>query len=69
MKYTPAPIAIFCYKRLRLLKKLLKSLEKNKEAKLSTVFFFSDYSQNKKNLKEIKKIRELIKSNDGFKKK
>ena len=69
MKYTPAPIAIFCYKRLRLLKKLLKSLEKNKEAKLSTVFFFSDYSQNKKNLKEIKKIRELIKSSDGFKRK
>lgn len=69
MKYTPAPIAIFCYKRLNLLKKLLKSLEKNKETKLSTVFFFSDYSKNKEGLKEIEKVRKLIKNNASFKRK
>ncbi len=69
MKYTPAPIAIFCYKRLTLLKKLLKSLKKNKEAKLSTVFFFSDYSQNKKDLQKINKIRQLIRNDTTFKKK
>jgi len=69
VKYTPAPIAIFCYKRLTLLKKLLKSLKKNKEAKLSTVFFFSDYSQNKKDLQKINKIRQLIRNDTTFKKK
>jgi hypothetical protein len=47
VKKTLPPIAIFCFKRFDLLKKLLNSLKKNKECKKSTVFFFLDNGKNK----------------------
>jgi hypothetical protein len=69
VKHTTSPIAIFCFKRFDLLKKLLKSLKKNKDSRISTVFFFSDYSANNEDNKNVEKVRNLIKNCDFFKKK
>ncbi len=69
MKETLAPIAIFCFKRFDLLKKLLNSLKKNKECKKSTVFFFLDNGKNKLERKSVKKVSELIHDCDFFKEK
>ena len=69
MKYTPSPIAIFCFKRFDLLKKLLNSLKKNKDAKKTIVFFFSDSGINNKVKKNVEIVRALIKHCNFFKKK
>ena len=64
-----APIVIFCFKRIDLLKKLIKSLEKNPEHKHSTIYFFSDNFKDKKDEKEVQKVRNYIKNKISFKKK
>ena len=69
MKYTLSPIAIFCFKRFDLLKKLLESLKKNEDSKKSIVFFFSDGGANNQDKKNVKKVRKLIENCNFFKKK
>ena len=64
-----APLAIFCYKRLKLTKKLLTSLEKNKITKNSNAFFFVDYPKNKNDEKYVKNVIEEINKTEIFKKK
>ena len=69
MKETLAPIAIFCFKRFDLLKKLLNSLKKNEECKKSTVFFFLDNGKNKIEKESVQKVHQLIRNCDFFKEK
>ena len=69
MKETLAPIAIFCFKRFDLLKKLLNSLKKNEECKKSTVFFFLDNGKNKTEKESVQKVHQLIRNCDFFKEK
>jgi hypothetical protein len=69
VKYALSPIAIFCFKRFDLLKKLLDSLKKNKDSKKSRVFFFSDSAINNGDKKNVEKVRKLIKDCNIFKKK
>ena len=60
MKYNLAPVVIFCYKRLDLLKKLLRSLEKNQNSKKITVFFFLDNFKNEKDKKNVIEVHSFI---------
>lgn len=69
MKNTLSPIAIFCFKRFDLLKKLLHSLKKNKECKKSTVFFFLDFGKNEMEKESVQNVHRLISNCDFFKKK
>jgi hypothetical protein len=69
VKETPTPIAIFCFKRFDLLKKLLNSLKKNKECKKSIVFFFLDNAKNKLEKESVRKVHQLISDCDFFKEK
>ena len=62
-----APIVIFTYLRLNLLKKCLKSIKKNTLASKSKLFIFSDGPKNKFEVKKVKKVREFLKSIKGFK--
>ena len=42
MKKNFAPIIVFTYLRLTKLKTLINKLKKNKESKMSDIYFFSD---------------------------
>ena len=63
-----SPIILFTHTRLKLLKKCINSLKKNKLAKDSNIYIFSDGPANKKQIKKILKVRLFLKSLDGFKK-
>ena len=63
-----SPIILFTHTRLSLLKKCVKSLKKNKLAKDSILYIFSDGPVNKKQTKKIAKVRFFLKRIDGFKK-
>ncbi len=63
-----SPIILFTHTRLKLLKKCINSLKKNKLANDSTIYIFSDGPVNKKQIKKISKVRLFLKSLDGFKK-
>ncbi len=69
MKKKLAPVAIFCYRRLDLLKKLLKSIEKNKNSKKFQVFFFLDNFKNKTDKNDVEKVHNFIKNYKFFYKK
>ena len=69
MRKKIAPIAIFCYRRLDLLKKLLKSIEKNKNSKKFQVFFFLDNFKNETDKKDVIKVHNFIKNYNFFYKK
>ena len=62
-------MAIFCFKRFDLLKKLLHSLKKNKECKKYSVIFFSDNGKNNKDKNDVERVRKLINHCNFFKKK
>lgn len=63
-----APIVIFCYRRLEVLKKTVESLLKNKECKDSLCFIFSDGPKDENDAYYVKQVREYIRSITGFKK-
>ena len=50
-----APIIVFTYLRFTKLKTLINKLKKNKESKMSDIYFFSD---NSKHIKDKKKYSE-----------
>jgi hypothetical protein len=60
-----APIIIFCYRRE--IKKLIKSLLKNKEASSSELFIFSDGFKSNHDKKDVLKLRKTLKKIKGFK--
>ena len=64
-----APLAIFCYKRLKLTKRLLTSLEKNEVSKNSQAYFFVDYPKYQKDKKHVKNVIKEINKTKIFKKK
>lgn len=57
-----APIMLFCFNRLNHLRLTIESLKKNTLAKESELIIFSDYGKN------VKEVREYIKTIKGFKK-
>jgi hypothetical protein len=63
-----APIAIFVYKRFKLLKILINSLKKNNLSRNSSVFIFSDGWKNNDDKKDVLKVRKYLSRISGFKK-
>ena len=64
-----APIAIFCYNRPDYLKKLLETLEMNRLANKSDIYFFVDYPKSDSDKLAHKNIVSLIEENWQFKSK
>ena len=66
-----APIIFICYNRYKHTAKSLQALKKNKLAKKSKIFIFSDAALKDKgqDLKKILKIRKFIKKLRGLKQK
>lgn len=64
MKY--APIAIFCYKKIDILKRTVEALLCNNESKESVCYFFSDGYKNQEEKKYIDEVRKYIHSIKGF---
>ena len=62
-----APIVLFVYNRPWHTQQTVEALKKNAEAKDSNLFIFSDGYKNKKVKSEVEKLREYIKTIDGFK--
>lgn len=63
-----APIAIFVYNRVENLDQLFKSLLKNKEAKDTIVYIFSDGPKNQNDVQKVYEVRKIINNIKGFKK-
>ncbi len=63
-----APIVIFTYTRLETLKKTIESLKKNKMAKFSEIYIFSDCHKNKIDQPLVNNVRKYLKSIKGYKK-
>lgn len=64
MKY--APIAIFCYKKIDILKRTVEALLCNPESNESVCYFFSDGFKKLDEKKTIDEVREYIHSVKGF---
>jgi len=63
-----APIVLFVYNRIWHTQQTVESLKKNKLAKESELFIFSDGpKENNKVKNEVEEVREYIKTIDGFK--
>ena len=63
-----APIVLFTYNRLNHTKNTVSALKKNYGAKESHLIIYSDGPKNIKDYVKVKKIREYIKTINGFKK-
>jgi len=63
----PAPILLFCYKRVDTLKKCIASLQKCPEAIHSDLLIISDGSASTKDEKKVWEVREFLKGIRGFK--
>ncbi len=64
-----APIVLFVYNRPNHTKKSLDYLKKNKLAKKSIIYIFSDAPKNKQSKNKVAEVRKLIHNLKGFKKK
>ena len=64
-----APIVYFVYNRPNHTKKSLDFLKKNKLAKKSTIYIFSDAPKNKQSKNKVAEVRKVIHNLKGFKKK
>ena len=62
-------IAIFAFNRPNHLKKTLKSLSQNLNAKNYDIFIFCDGPKSKSDLKKIKEVRKISKNYVNFKSK
>jgi len=63
-----APIAIFTFKKLKPLQNTIKALQKNKLARESELYIFSDGPRSEGETVEVEEVRSYIKSISGFKK-
>ena len=68
LKNTYAPIVLFTYNRFKHTKQTVETLRKNELASESELFIYSDAPKNKEVEKKVIKVREYIKTIDGFKK-
>lgn len=62
-----APIAIFTYARLDHTKKMIESLLANEESSKSEVYIFSDGAKKPSVQEDVNKVRDYIRSIEGFK--
>ena len=62
-----APIALFTFDRLNLLKKTINFLKKNSLATETDLIVFSDGPKSKKNFSDILAVRNFLKTINGFK--
>ena len=65
---TLAPIVLFVYNRPWHTMQTVEALQKNELANESELFIYSDAPKNKEAEEKVQKVREYIKSIDGFKK-
>ncbi|PPB53646.1 glycosyl transferase [Campylobacter hyointestinalis subsp. hyointestinalis] len=63
-----APIVLFVYNRIEETKQTIEALKNNFLAKDSELFIFSDAAANQENIEKVKKVRDYIKTVQGFKK-
>jgi hypothetical protein len=63
----PAPILLFCYKRLDTLKKTISALQKNRLATESKLYIFSDGPKNPEDAGQVQNIRAYLRTIRGFK--
>jgi GT2 family glycosyltransferase len=63
-----SPIILFAYNRPEHTKKTVEALQKNKLAKDSLLYIFSDGPKREDDVPKIKKVRDYIKTIKGFKK-
>lgn len=63
-----APITIFVYNRPAHIRQTIEALMKNKLAKKSELFIFSDGPKNNEDQKKVNEVRKYIKNIRGFKK-
>ncbi len=63
-----APILLFTYNRLNETQKTVKALQNNYLASESELFIFSDNGKDANGEKKVKKVRDYLKTIDGFKK-
>ena len=64
-----APIVYFVYNRPNHTKKSLDYLKKNRLAKKSTIYIFSDAPKNNQSKNKVAEVRKVIHNLKGFKKK
>lgn len=62
-----APIVLFVYNRPAHTQKVVEALQKNKEAKHSDLFIFSDAPKNENANEKVSQVRSYIKTITGFK--
>jgi len=62
-----APIVLFVYNRPWHTQQTVEALKKNNLAKDSNLFIFSDGPKNEEDIRDIEKVREYIKTINGFK--
>jgi hypothetical protein len=64
-----APIVLFTYNRIDVLKQSIESLKKNPLAKKSNLIIYSDNYKSNKDKKKVLRVREFLKEIKGFNKK
>lgn len=64
---TPAPIALFTFKKLEPLKRTISALKCNQLSKKSDLIIFSDAARNSRDFVAVKKVRDFLKTISGFK--
>lgn len=62
-----APVVLFVYNRVEHTSKTIEYLKKNRLAKYTDLFIYSDAAKSIEQEKNVKKVRELISNIDGFK--
>ena len=62
-----APIALFCYRRLGVLERVVEALKNNELALQSDLIVFADGYKNDEDKKGVKEVRGYIKTLSGFK--
>jgi hypothetical protein len=67
MERNLAPVIVFAYNRLDTLRKTIYSLQANKLASESVVYFFSDAAKSAKDEDAVKEIRNYLHQLEGFK--
>lgn len=65
---TIAPVIIFAYNRLTSLKKMIESLQKNSESKLTNIYVFVDGPKNESDILFVNNVCDYVKKINGFKK-
>lgn len=63
----PAPILLFCYKRVDTLKKCIASLQKCPEVIHSALIIVSDYAANDADIEKVEAVRNFLPTITGFK--